>query len=160
MPKTRFHRAGAALAALVPVGFVLAIACKPADADKTPYGTSIPTDTKVTITVAGRQLSIAPQIFLMRPGDTIDFVAEGLASGATLEMDFKVERGFKGPFGRDPKAIDPRGRYSFSEKVTRFSATYEKALGEGVWKYEVVLRDNLGNDLAAIDPMGVGKGGG
>jgi hypothetical protein len=38
------------------------------------------------------------------------------------------------------------------------TVTYQQDLGDGVWKYDVVLRDGK-TDVRAVDPMTVGKGG-
>jgi hypothetical protein len=118
----------------------------------------IKVDKTVTITVRGNEIvSVRPQVALLRPGDVLTFVAEGLGENR-LELDFNVVGPSKSPF-REYTKDTPRGRFVLTAGSSKASATYDKDAGDGVWKYEVVLRDPSGKDLHAVDPVAVGKGG-
>ena len=118
----------------------------------------IKVDKTVTITVRSNEIaSVRPLVALLRPGDVLTFVAEGLADNR-LELDFKVVGNRKSPFREYGKEA-PRGRFVLTAGASTASATYDKEAGDGVWKYDVVLRDPSGKDLAAVDPVAVGKGG-
>jgi hypothetical protein len=101
-------------------------------------------------------VKVDPQVFLQRLGGGVDFVAKGLTEGYTLEIDFKVEGGIRGPFSKGEAAL-ARGRYTLSAKTPTVASGRSDVSSPGVWKYEVVLRDAKGDDLVAIDPMGVLK---
>ena len=108
--------------------------------------------------VKGNEIvSVRPLVALLRPGDVLTFVAEGLGENR-LEIDFNVVGISKSPF-REYAKDEPQGRFVLTGGASNASATYDKEAGDGVWKYEVVLRDPSGKDLAAVDPVAVGKGG-
>jgi hypothetical protein len=146
------------VALAVVVGIVLA--CNKVGAQKGPYE-PVAVDRTVAIRVDNMRLSAVPMVALMRDGGAIEWTATGLAKGQTLELEFTV--GFKnlrGPFAR-LAAGGTRGRYTLTyEKPKVSSGLYQRDAGYATWKYEIVLRDANGNDLAAIDPVIVGKGGG
>ena len=156
MPIARFRRF--ALASSVIVGALLAVfvACQAAPPVQ---GASdcIPFDKTVTLSVKGDQIVASPMVAVVRPGEALTFVAEGLGE-RILEVDFNVEGSRKGPF-LDYTKERPRGRFALSRETGKVTVTYDKEARDGVWKYEVVLRDREGRDLAAIDPAAVGKGG-
>jgi hypothetical protein len=102
-------------------------------------------------TAAGK-VEVEPLVFLQRLGGGVDFVATGLADGYVLEIDFKTQEGTRGPFAR-AEGASIRGRYSLSKTAPSLpSGRSDKA---GAWKYEVVLRNPHGDDVFAVDPMGV-----
>lgn len=155
MSTTRFRRFALALTVIMGAGLAVFVACQ---ASPPPPGDCIPFDKAVTFTTKGDQIVAHPMVAVVRPGQTLTFVADDIGE-RILEIDFNVEGTRKGPF-RDYAKDRPRGRFILSRDSRQVTATYDKEAGEGVWKYEVVLRDREGRDLSAIDPMTVGKGGG
>ena len=127
-------------------------------------------DEKVTIRVAGKKVTITPEVFVI--SSTFDqegrspltFIVEGLGTDESLEIDFKLQGRDKGPFrlegGRRRRPV--RGRYLFNFNARGASSQPSggidpKFFGKrSVWKYDVVLRRGS-EDLVAIDPMGVLK---
>jgi hypothetical protein len=144
------------LAAIV----VLGLACHGSDAQSPgpSAGDPLPLDRQVTFEVDAnaRKVHVEPAVFLQRTGGGVTFLAKGLPEGYTLEIDFKTEGGTRGPFPKGPGAL-ARGRYTLSAKAPSLPSGSSEATAAGVWKYEVVLRDAKGDDLVAIDPMGVLK---
>lgn len=116
---------------------------------------SFPLDAQVVfdVDVAARTVSVEPMVFLQRLGGGVDFVAHGLVGGYTLEIDFKTQDGARGPFSRG--AALARGRYTLDTRTPSLSSGASDR--KGFWKYEVVLRDERGDDVVAIDPGGVLK---
>jgi hypothetical protein len=113
---------------------------------------SFPVDTSVVVDVKAR--SVTPSIALLTPGATLELVVKGLAAGQTLELDFHVQGGVKGPFARTQRW---RGRYTFTAdgKVTTGPVDQR---GEATWKYDVVQRQKDDTEeVWAIDPMIVSK---
>jgi hypothetical protein len=145
------------VALAVVIGLVLA--CHRVGAQKNPYD-PVDVDREVAITVDNGRITVVPPVALMRDGGSIDWNVTGLARGQTLELDFKVGPGNrKGPFPRPQGGSN--GRYNLSpDKPKVSSGAYQREAGYNVWKYEVVLRDESGNDIAAVDPIIVGKGAG
>jgi hypothetical protein len=134
---------------------VLGLACERGGAQtpKAPSYEPLPLDRQVVLTVdvRAKMVSAEPKVFLQRLGGGVDFVAKGLSEGYTLEIDFKTQDGTRGPFSGGT----PRGRYTLSAKAP--SGPSGASDRDGYWKYEVVLRDASGKDVAAIDPGGVFK---
>jgi len=93
----------------------------------------------------------------------IEFVVQGLPVRHSVEIDFKAQAGWKGPFLLDrPDPTRPaRGRYVFREggpaAISSGRVDVTHFPNPSVWKYEVVLRGPDDQDLVAIDPMGVLK---
>ena len=157
MRNSRFRRfALSSLALAAAVGLAVFVACQAAPPVES-ASDCIPFDKTVTFSTKGDQIVAQPLVAVVRPGETLTFVADDLGD-RVLEIDFKVEGQRKGPF-REFAKDRPRGRFTLSREAAKATATYDKEVGDGVWKYEVVLRDREGRDLAAIDPMAVGKGG-
>lgn len=156
MSTTRSLRFVQSSAVVVAAGLAAFVACH---APKPVQGASdcIPYDKTVTLTAKGNQIVASPMVAVVRLGETLTFVAEGLGD-LVLEIDFNVAGTRKGPFLEYTKDR-PRGRFTLSREVGKVTATFDKEAGDAVWKYEVVLRDREGRDLAAIDPAAVGKGG-
>ena len=156
MSTTRFRRLALASTVIVGAGLAVFVACQAAppvqgDSD------CIPFDKVGTFTTTGEQIVASPMVAVVKGGETLTFVADDLGD-RTLEIDFNVQGTRKGPFLDDGKNR-PQGRLTLSREIGKATATYDKTAGEGVWKYEVVLRTRDGRDLAAIDPAAVGKGG-
>ena len=156
MSTTRFRRLAVASTVIAGAGLAVFVACQ---ASPPVQGDSdcIPFDKSVTLTTKGDQIVAQPMVAVVRPGETLTFVAEDLGE-RILEIDFNVQGTRKGPFLEYTKDR-PRGRFLLSREAGKLTVTYDKAAGEGVWKYEVVLRHRDGRDVAAIDPAAVGKGG-
>jgi hypothetical protein len=144
------------LAAIV----VLGLACSRSGAQSpaSPAGEALSLDLQVTfeVDVGARKVRVEPEVFLQRLGGGVTFVAKGLAEGYTLEIDFKAQGGARGPFAKGQGSL-ARGRYTLSAKTPSLPSGRSDSAAPGVWKYEVVLRDAKGDDLVAIDPMGVLK---
>lgn len=155
--RVRDLRSVVTVALAVLIGLVLA--CHKVGAQKTPYD-PVDVDRTVTITIDNNRITANPMVALMRDGGVIEWNVTGLARGQTLEIDFKV--GFNNRRGPFPKPEGwPIGRYSLTgDKPKVSSGVYQASAGYATWKYELVLRDENGNDVAAIDPIIVGKGGG
>ena len=155
--RVRDVRSIVTVALAVVIGLVLA--CHKVGAQKGPYD-PVDVDRTVTITIDNNRITAKPMVAVMRDGGVIDWDVSGLARGQTLEIDFKVGNlNRRGPFPK-PEGW-PIGRYSLTgDKPKASSGAYQASAGYAAWKYELVLRDENGNDLAAIDPVIVGKGGG
>jgi hypothetical protein len=140
-----------------PVVVLLGLACAGGGAQTrtpSPSDEALSLDRQVVfdIDITAGKVGVEPPVFLQRLGGGVDFVAKGLADGYTLEIDFKTQEGARGPFAR-AEGAPARGRYTLNGKTSSLpSGRSEKA---GVWKYEVVLRDAHGDDVYAVDPMGV-----
>lgn len=136
---------------------VLGLACGPGGAQTPPPGAGepLPLDRQVVfeVDVKAKTVRVGPMVFLQRVGGGVDFVAQGLVEGYTLEIDFKTQGGVRGPFAKG--ATLARGRYTLNAKTPSLPSGGSDR--PGVWKYEVVLRDAKGDDVEAIDPMGVLK---
>jgi hypothetical protein len=153
---------------LLTAGLVLFVACRHADAQKPTSGApaSVPYTREIVVDASAGQVNVTPRISLVQPGGTVTFVVKGLGTGQTVEIDFRVENVFdekgallkawKGPYTALGDQV--RGRYTFSAGSGPVTVTYQQDLGDGVWKYDVVLRDGK-TDVRAVDPMTVGKGG-
>src|SRR5262249_46712496 len=113
-------------------------------------------DTKVDLSSDGKTITASPAVALVsraaQAKTPFKWVIGTLPEGSTLEIDFRVQGTQKGPFKRAAGATWPMGRYAGGSGST---ITTGPLLGEGreVWKYDVVLRDKDGNDLAATDPV-------
>ncbi len=113
---------------------------------------SFPVDTTVVFDVRAR--TVKPLVALLTPGSSIDLVVKGLTAGQTLELDFHVQGGVKGPFARTQKV---RGRYTFAGDGKVTAGPVDRP-GEEAWKFEVVQRQKDDTeDVWAIDPMIVSK---
>jgi hypothetical protein len=74
-----------------------------------------------------------------------------LPEGYTLEIDFEVHQGVKGPFVKP--AGGQTGRYQAS-KSGEIAAGKLAGRERDAWKYSVIVRDQkTGEDVMAIDPM-------
>jgi hypothetical protein len=114
--------------------------------------TSFPVDTTVVFDVRAR--TVKPLIALLGPGASIDLAVRGLTAGQTLEVDFRVQSGVKGPFARTQRV---RGRYTFAGDGKVTAGPVDRP-GEEAWKFEVVQRQKDDTeDVWAIDPMIVSK---
>ena len=114
--------------------------------------TSFPVDT--TVVVDAKTRTVKPLVALLAPGSSIDLVVTGLAAGQTLELDFHVQGGVKGPFARSQRW---RGRYTFAGDGRVTTGPVDRP-GEEVWKFDVVQRQKDDTeDVWAIDPMIVSK---
>jgi hypothetical protein len=155
--RVRDLRSVVTVALAVVIGLVLA--CHKVGAQKSPYD-PVDVDRTVAITIDNNRITANPMVALMRDGGAIEWNVSGLGRGQTLEIDFKV--GFNNRRGPFPKPEGwPIGRYSLTgDKPKVSSGAYQASSGYAAWKYELVLRDENGNDLSAIDPVIVGKGGG
>ena len=109
---------------------------------------SFPVDTRVTLDV--KQRSVRPLIALIPPGAGLELAVVGLADGQSLEIDFVVQGGSKGPFAKAAASV--RGRYLFRADSVLASGP-EDVGRDVVWKYDVVVRDKGEADLWALDPM-------
>ena len=95
-------------------------------------------------------------------GPGVTFKAENLPSGYSLEIDFRSQGGFKGPFLQTANTTSRpvRGRYLLNSRqlaIESGKVDLEHFPAPSVWKYEVVLRGADNQDLVATDPMGVLK---
>jgi hypothetical protein len=119
--------------------------------------TAIATTQTVTIGFNARAgtLSANPPVALVKAGAPLAFRLPVLAVGYSLEIDFAVANGKKGPFPRHPG--DPsnpvRGRW-ISAGHRLMSLPSDAA---GVFEYSIVIRNARFRDLAALDPMVVVK---
>jgi hypothetical protein len=114
----------------------------------------------VTVTVsgdakAGWKIEVKPKVSFVMLGGSLAFEVAGLPKGYTLEIDYRAEGDKKGPFRK--RGNDPRGRLTFAAP-DRIVLYYDDSVDTAVWKYDVALRDEKGDDKAVIDPMTVGKG--
>lgn len=112
----------------------------------------IPQDEKVVISVREGKLAAKPRFAIIRKHQPLRWAIEGLAPGMTLEIDFEVYDGRKGPFPwRRGKGDNPvRGRYTFDARNPLVEA--EASDAGGYFKYHVVLRNRAGEDVFALDP--------
>ena len=104
-------------------------------------------DTRVKVRVEKDMVVVEPAAAIVTPKAGVAWEIVGLPAGYSLEIDFRVQAGKKGPFvwvkGR------PRGRY-----VTSVAGAIESSPSDqkdGVWKYDVILRKGE-VDVYAIDP--------
>lgn len=111
----------------------------------------IPQDEKVVITVRDGRLVAKPRFALIRKHQPLQWSVEGLTAGMTVEIDFEVYDGRKGPFPwRRGKENNPvRGRYLLDARTNVIEAAASDA--GGYFKYHVVLRKG-GEDVFALDP--------
>ena len=109
---------------------------------------SFPVDTRVTLDA--KQRTIEPRIALIPPGAALELVVTGLADGQSLEIDFAVQGGSRGPFAKTEANV--RGRYLFRANSVLASGP-ENVGRDEAWKYDVVVRDKGEADVWAIDPM-------
>jgi hypothetical protein len=143
-------------------GIVSLVACMPLHAQKAPED-PIPTTKEVLVTVEGKRiLSVRPQIAFLRPGGSVVVAVRGLTANYSLEIDFNVggysAPDVKGPFLRTGQE-EPRGRVTLKPGNERVALRYDEALKTTAsWKYEIVLRDERGEDVFGWDPMIIGKG--
>jgi hypothetical protein len=118
--------------------------------DRKPAGDTspIPQDQKVVITVVdGRTLSVKPRFAIIRKHQPLKFAVEGLKQGQSVEIDFEVYEGYKGPFLRGENPY--RGRYVLDERVTGIETRASDRAG--YFEYHLVLRRGT-EDVFALDP--------
>jgi hypothetical protein len=106
-----------------------------------------------------KKTTVTPQIGLVSPGDKVQFHVQGLASGQTLEIDFRVQgapKAVKGPFKRaqtQTQTQTQRGRYTFAADGPTTTGPVEAPRGTA-WKYDVVVREKGDTeDVWLVDPM-------
>jgi hypothetical protein len=121
----------------------------------------VSTDTEVVVTAMLNSgmyaLKVLPDQALVKNGDSLDwkFVLPSKTSGYTIEVDFGVYDNTKGPFPRlSGLPHNPnRGRYIGGDSTTfPPTITTQRSDHAGYWKYHVVLRDDHGDDVVALDP--------
>jgi hypothetical protein len=134
---------------VVSIGLAVAVACAQAQ-PRPKAGEPFPVTTLVVYDARAR--TVKPQIGLLRTGDKVQLQVQNLASGQTLEIDFRVQgaNNVKGPFARSQKW---RGRYTFAADGQITTGPVDQA-AESSWKYDVVVRQKEDTeDVWAIDPM-------
>jgi hypothetical protein len=162
MSRTHVRRAATCAFGFLTAGIVVLVACMPLHAQRAPED-PIPVTKEVVITVESRRVTaVKPQIAFVRPGGTLVFLVRGLSGSSTLEVDFHVggysAPAVKGPFVRYSEQ-EPKGRVTFKLGNERVALRYDEALKiTAAWKYEIVLRDEKGDDVFGVDPMVIGKG--
>ncbi|HET8646476.1 MAG TPA: hypothetical protein VFO85_13360 [Vicinamibacteria bacterium] len=111
----------------------------------------IPQDERVVVSVKeGRTLVVRPHNAIIRKHQPLRFAVEGLPAGMSVEIDFEVYEGRKGPFPWREKPGNPvRGRYLLDPKNPLVDSTDSDVAG--YFKYHVVLRKGS-EDVFALDP--------
>jgi hypothetical protein len=146
------------LATALAVALMLCCRGGAAEVDRTPSASSVPVDKTVNITVTDDHvLKVDPDVFVARLGGPgVEFVVSGLSKGYSVEIDFRVQGTWKGPFLRAKNLV--RGRYEFQgggeTHLPSGAVDAKNVTLPSVWKYEVTLRKG-NDDVMAIDPMGV-----
>ena len=108
-----------------------------------PYDTTIPIHV-----VNGKKLVVDLMAAVVSPKAGVAWKVDGLLPGYTVEFDFRVQGKIKGPF-IPGKLAHPRGRYL--AKVNGPIDSNPSDQKDGVWKYDIVLRQ--GDEVVdAIDP--------
>jgi len=136
-------------AGVVSICVGVAVAC--AQAQSVPKGGE-PFPVTTVVTLDARARTVKPQIGLLRKGDKVQLKVANLATGQTLEIDFRVQgaNNVKGPFARTQRW---RGRYTFSADGQITTGPVDQP-AESPWKYDVVVRQKDDTeDVWAIDPM-------
>jgi hypothetical protein len=113
---------------------------------------SVAVDAKadVAFDAATKTITVTPRVAVLGKGTEFRWVVGRLPAGYTVEFDFRVHEGRKGPFVRPGSGAT--GRYKGeSESEVRAGAVANAP--RDAWKYDVVVRDASGNDVAGIDPM-------
>jgi hypothetical protein len=104
-------------------------------------------DTRVKVRVEKDTVVVEPTAAIVTPKAGVAWEIVGLPAGYSLEIDFRVQAGKKGPFV--PGKARLRGRYVASGAGAIESSPSDQK--DGVWKYDVVLRKG-DVDVYAIDP--------
>jgi hypothetical protein len=152
---------------LIAVGFACGTGAEQKAAVPSPP-TGVAYTDHVTITMSGActpkapcTLAVDPPIAVRPPKGDLTWKIDGQPPASSIEIDFDVAKGVKGPFPKKANAPDnpARGRYisqaTGSSKITSATAS-EPA--ETYWKYTVSLRDGSGADIAApLDPIVIFK---
>jgi hypothetical protein len=135
------------------VGFVLGLSVLYAAAcngQTPPAGTAIPTDAKATVSFVNGKPSVEPVVAIVSSkAPEFQWVVGKLPDGYTVEIDFRVHDGAKGPFKAKKSST---GRYTGGTDA-KIPAGEVVNKGRNGWKYDLVIRDADGNDQGAIDPM-------
>jgi hypothetical protein len=123
-------------------------------------------DPFVTITVSkdaktgAYALTAVPYVALRPPKGSLKWNIAQQPAGYSIEFDFAVTNGAKGPFPRNAKAADnpAKGRYTnkpTGKNTIETASSSEKA--DTSWKYTVTLRDASDNDVTTLDPIVIFK---
>ena len=134
------------------VGFVLSVGLLYAAAcnGQTPPPATIPMDAKATVSFANGTPSVEPAVAIVSSkGGEFQWVVGTLPDGYTVEIDFRVHDGAKGPFKAKKSST---GRYTGGSGA-KIGAGEVVNKNRNGWKYDLVIRDADGNDKGAIDPM-------
>ena len=104
-------------------------------------------DTRVKVRVEKDTVVVEPAAAIVTPKAGVAWDIVGLPAGYSLEIDFRVQAGKKGPFVWGKGRL--RGRYLTSVAGAIESSPSDQK--DGVWKYDVILRKGE-VDVYAIDP--------
>ncbi len=110
----------------------------------------VPVDTEVKISFDGRSISVEPRLAFVSSKSPFRWVVGSVRGGASLEIDFRVQGTRKGPFERPKGGFT--GRYTAKPGETVPAGGVAQG-GREAWKYDLIVRDEGGKDLAATDPM-------
>ena len=142
--RSQSHRVGFVLG----VGLLYAAACN--GQTPPPGTTTIPLDAKATVSFANGKPSVEPAVAIVSSKSAeFEWVVGDLPAGYTIEIDFRVHEGAKGPFKAKKSST---GRYTGGAGA-KISAGQVVNKGRNGWKYDLIIRDADGNDKGAIDPM-------
>jgi hypothetical protein len=163
MPTTRLVSPGRSTFEVLVLAFVLALVVSASAQTPAAPVATVPVDRKVTITFTGAELVVEPEVFVAQLGGPgVEFEIKGLSQGQTVEIDFRPQGKARGPFARQTGRVRGRHQATGTGKgvlVSVSSGPVDTAVVRkpSYWKYDVVVRDQNGNDLAVIDPGGVLK---
>jgi hypothetical protein len=107
-------------------------------------------EAKVSYDPATKVLTVTPAIAVIVKESDFKWQVGKLPDRHTIEIDFRVHDGRKGPFKRSAEGTTGRYKGGSDSEVKAGAVDYK---GRDAWKYDVILRDGAGNDVAAIDPM-------
>jgi len=155
---------------MVALSLVFFWACERSSGGASPSLGGATTNVKVVVQEGGGDqcLAVTPILAMINLGDSLVFSFQGIPnpSGHEIEIDFLPERGIvpgsptvafvRGPFPYDrtnPKNPH-RGRFLGKDDGKDTPTTNSSHLG--YWKYQVVLRDDKGDDLKNCTPLDPG----
>jgi len=120
---------------------------------KPPVGASITLDdeAKIAFDPGSKTLTVTPAIAIITKGTAFKWVVGKLPEGYSVEIDFRVHAGRKGPFARSTDGTT--GRFKGNSEAEVKAGVVESYQTRDAWKYDVIVRDGKGVDVAAIDPM-------
>lgn len=107
-------------------------------------------DRQATVTYEGGKLSVVPFIAVIEKATEFSWSLSSLPDGYTVEIDFRVQGDRKGPFVRPSGG--QTGRY-VGKGGQVIEAGRVEVQKRDVHKYDVIVRDATGKDVAAVDPM-------